>query len=472
MLQGYNPQAPASALPRDFALHSTTVSLCNHCSSSVSANIVLHEGRVLLHKRCPVHGWQEELLEEDADWYLARTQYDKPGTRTAVETTARRGCPHDCGLCPGHEQHTCIGVIEVTRHCDARCPTCYADAGDYPRSALPVARLTAMMDAFLAAEGGEAQILQISGGEPTTHPEILQVLQAARARPFGWVMLNTNGVRIADDPVFADALTAFRGRLEVYLQFDGFERRTHAALRGRDLREVKERAIARLTERDIPITLVMTASQGVNDGELGRVVVRGIQEPGVRGVNIQPVAFFGRNDVSPGPDRLTLSGVLSRIERQTNGLLRRADFVPLPCNVDRVAISYLSRRNGAFVPALRQEAVKRHLPLIDNTLMFDTGDVLRKTAEALASGQVCNCLAWLRDFLPLAPASLVLRSQAEQARFVTENTFRVTVTSFLDRFNFEARAMKKECVHVVTQDGRRIPFSAYNILHRAAEATP
>jgi 7,8-dihydro-6-hydroxymethylpterin dimethyltransferase len=455
--------------PRDYLFHAATAGLCNECLASIPAKSVIRGGRVFLHKRCPAHGFQEELLEEDAAWYLARREFDKPGTQSAVETEARDGCPRDCGLCPDHEQHTCIGLIEITGRCDLACPTCYAAAAESGAD-LPPDQVAAMMDAYLAAEGGEAQIVQISGGEPTTHPDVIRILREARARPFRWVMLNTNGLRIAGDPAFADALAQFGDRFEVYLQFDGFEAGAHATLRGRDVRDAKRRAIEALEARGIPVTLVMTAQAGVNDRDIGAAVAFGIGTAGVRGVNIQPVAWFGRQGGTPGPDRLTLTGVLSRIEAQTGGMLRRGDFVPLPCDVDRVAISYMYRQDGAFIPATRQEKVRRHVPLIDNTLMFDTGDVLRKTAQALAAGRVCDCFGFLRDFLPLAPASLALKTHAAQARFVTENTFRVTVTSFLDRFNFEAGAMKKECVHVITPDGRRIPFSAFNILHRAAGA--
>jgi 7,8-dihydro-6-hydroxymethylpterin dimethyltransferase len=456
---------------RDYRFHAATLSLCRDCLASVPAKIVVRGGRVLLHKRCPVHGFQEELLEEDAEWYLARHEFDKPGARCLPDTETRDGCPRDCGLCPDHEQHTCIGLLEVTSACSLACPTCYAKAEPSIGRHLPVERVASMMDAFVRAEGGQAQILQVSGGEPTEHPEILDILRAARERPIGWVMLNTNGLRIARDPHFADGLAAVKGRLEIYLQFDGLEAGGQRELRGRDLRREKEAALQALADREIPVTLVMTAEHGVNDHEIGAVVTFGIGARGVRGVNVQPVAYFGRNGRVPSPDRLTMTGVLQRLESQTKGMLARDHFVPLPCDVDRVAIGYFLRQDGAIVPASVQEKVRRHLPLIENTLMYDTGDVLRKTAEALTSGGgLCSCLSFLKDFLPLAPASLLLKSQAAQATFVTERTFRVTVTSFLDRFNFEAHAMQKECVHVITPDGRRIPFSAYNILHRGAEA--
>ena len=442
-----------------------SASLCKVCLGHAPALVVERDGRVLLEKRCLEHGVQLELLEEDASWYRRRRDFDKPGTDSVRQTTVRRGCPFDCGLCPAHEQHTCIGLIEITDACDLACPTCYASAG--AGVPIPLPEIERAMDAYLAAEGGRAEVLQLSGGEPTTHPEIEAILAAARARPFRYVMLNTNGLRLAHDEQLLDTLAALGPGLEVYLQMDGVTAQAAGALRGRDVLETKLAAIARLASRSVPVTLVMTAAAGINDHELGRMVLFGLRTPGVRGLNIQPLAWFGRQSGEPGLDRLTLTGVLRRLEAQTGGLLRRDDFVPLPCDVERVAISYLVRRGDEFAPVLRGVDARRLVPLIDNTLAFDTGDVVRKAVRGLVAGVGARtCCDFLRAFASLGPPGLLLRSRRTQARFVTESTFRISITSFLDRFCFEGRAARRECVHVITPDGFRFPFSAYNTLHR------
>lgn len=444
---------------------SPTVSLCAECLDPVPALVVEQSGRVLLDKTCPAHGRQVELLEEDAGWYRGRLAFDKPGTDSERQTEARLGCPLDCGLCPAHEQHTCIGLVEVTGQCDLRCPTCYADSGAGPH--LPVADVLRALEAFRRAERGRPEVLQISGGEPTTHPEIERILSLALAGGFRHVMLNTNGLRLAADEGLADALGRLGPGFEVYLQLDGASAGPAAALRGRDVLDLKLRAVERLAARDVPVTLVATVENGVNDHELGDLVRLGLRTPGVRGLNVQPLAYFGRGTGRPGPDRLTLSGTLRRIEAQTGGLLRLSDFVPLPCDVERVAITFLVRKGGEFRPVTRGVDVRTLVPLIDNTLAFDTADVLGKAARGLAGGVgACACLGFLRAFRPLAPLRVLLAPGPAQARFVTESTFRLTVTSFLDRFNFEARAARRECVHVVTPEGLRFPFSTYNILHR------
>ncbi|HEX2951088.1 MAG TPA: radical SAM protein [Armatimonadota bacterium] len=453
---------------RSYRLHAVTQSLCSFCGQRVQAKVIIEDDAVFLLKSCPQHGEHREILEEDAAYYLRRDQYDKPGTISHTQTTVSHGCPYDCGLCPNHEQHTCIGLLEVTSHCDLHCPVCYAHAADGVPLDLPT--IERMLDTYQSSEFGDAEILQISGGEPTTHPQILDIIQLAKAKKIRYIMLNTNGLRLADDPNFAKALAQFRPGFEVYLQFDGFDEATYRALRGRDLFAVKQRAIANLEKAEVPITLVTTVQQGVNDHEIGHIVQFGLSSPWVRGVNFQPMALFGRYPEEDRMNRVTLTGVLRRLEQQTHGMVRISDFIPLPCDVDRVAVTYLYRSGEEFLPITRNARIKEYLPLIENTLAFDAGDVLKKLAGSLVCGQpFCQCLSFLKDFLPVAPIGKNLSLKRGKVHYAIENTFRISVTSFIDRYNFELKAQMKECVHVLTPDGRKIPFSAYNMLHREAE---
>ncbi|HOF89234.1 MAG TPA: radical SAM protein, partial [Armatimonadota bacterium] len=315
---------------QDYRFHALTVSLCSRCGARVSAKIVLRNGAVYLRKTCLAHGIHEELLEEDADFYLRGARYDKPGTRSQTQTLLDRGCPDDCGLCPDHEQHTCIGLLEVTPACDLGCPVCFAEAD--AGAPLPLETIRRMLDAFQEAEHGEADVLQLSGGEPARHPDILAIIRLAREMGIRYVMLNTNGLRLADDPDFAAALGEFRGGFEVYLQFDGLDDRPDTALRGRGLAETKRRALAALAAHRVPATLVTTVQGGVNDDQLGAILTFAMAHPTVRGVNVQPLAFFGRHDGLKPADRLTRTGVLRRLTAQMAGMLTMDDFLPLPCD--------------------------------------------------------------------------------------------------------------------------------------------
>ena len=451
---------------RDYVFIASTRSLCPECLANIPAKIIKKNGSIYLLKRCPSHGETEEILEEDAQYYLNRLQYEKPGNKICPQTNYRKGCPHDCGLCPDHEQHTCIGLIEITEKCNLGCPVCYASSGQ--GKSLNLETIEKMMDFYIASEGGQGEILQISGGEPTIHDDILPIIEMARSKPFKYVMLNTNGIRIAQDEEFAKALGQFKGNFEIYLQFDSLDDANYLPIRGKRMLEIKKQALENLAKYEVPVTLVATIARGINDSELGQIIHFGMNTPYVRGINFQPLAFFGRLQPSHRTkDRLTLTGILKLIEKQTNGMLTIKDFVPLPCDTDRVSISYLIRsQKGEFMPVTKILKVENYLEVIDNTLVFKADELMSAAKQNLLPTSLCNCLDFFSNLKSIIPSNLQKMSFENKLKFVTENTFRLTITSFIDAYNFEEHAMKKECVHMITPDLRRIPFSAFNTIHR------
>jgi len=438
-----------------------TVSLCPDCLTPIPAKIVEEQGRIFVRKHCPAHGLQVALLEEDAGWFKHRNEFSRPGSFGTIQTEATRGCPYDCGLCPNHEQHTCIGLVEVTQACDQACASCYAGSGG-KGDHLPLATVQAMIDFYIESECGQAEILQLSGGEPTLHPDILEIIRYTRSRELAYVMLNTNGFRIARDEAFVKELAAFVGGFEVYLQFDGLTEETTARSGGGVA--WKRAAIRALERHNIPTTLVVTVEQGVNDHALGDIVAFALRHRNIRGINFQPLAFFGRvPSTPPSNTRSTLTGVLKGIEAQTQGQIQQSDFIPLPCDVDRVAVNYLYRNGEAWTPITRGVDFRAYLPYIRNTFNFKAEEFI----QAAAPSHACCGLA---DLVKFMPARFLFKSRPERVEYINENLFRLSVVSFLDAHNFDLKAMQKECVHVITPDLRKIPFSAYNLLHRRSHA--
>ncbi len=457
---------PSSPSLRDYTFFESTTSICPQCMNTVAAKVVVRNGQVFLLKYCAHHGEQWELLEESAEYHLRKRLYDKPGTKMKVHTTVSRGCPFDCGICPQHDQHACIGLIEITNSCDLRCPLCYAGAGEGEH--LTLTTIERMMDFFLDSEGGQAEILQISGGEPTLHPQIIDIIRLAKSKPFKYVMLNTNGLRLAEDKAFVEALQEFRGGFEVYLQFDGFKEQTYLQLRGRNLLECKRQALENLAFAKIPSTLVSTVSGGINEEEVGKIFLFGLKQPYVRGINFQPEGFFGRIPDIGKRKRVTLSGVLQRLEQQSSGMLKISDFIPLPCNVERVAITFLYRsQQGGFLPITRDARIQDYLHLIDNTFAFTIEDALKNAGRSITDIKASlDCCKFISDFRHIIPFNFFAKSKQRKMEYIDENTFRLSVTSFIDRYDFDIKSMQKECVHVITPDLRKIPFSAYNMIHR------
>ena len=457
------PQSPSTIpLPPSYEALETTLSICPECRTRVNAVITVKDASVYLVKQCFSHGQQIELLEKNAAYYRDRALYTKPGTRSKTQTAVNKGCPFDCGLCPEHDQHSCIGLIEINSTCELECPSCYT--GRMVTPDLTLDEVNGMLDFLQDAEAGRGEILQVSGGEPTLHPRVLDILRLAKTKGFKYVLLNTNGLRIAEDPAFVRELAKLLPQFEVYLQFDGLSESGHSLLRGRDLRSQKDQAVRNLTAAGIPVTLVATVQKGVNDHEIGDILRYGMSTDGVRGVNYQPLAFYETTDAAERLDRVTLTGILESLEKQTRSEFKMSDFVPLPCNVERVALTFCYRDGQTFIPITRKVNVRDYLPVINNTFAFDADDFLAQ--QACASG-VCNCLgAFLDRLKPLIPSDYGRRTMGEKVDFFNRNLFRISVSSFVDVYNFDLKSAQRECVHVVTRDLRRIPFSTYNMFYR------
>jgi len=454
---------------RTYKYLSSTESFCEECETLVQSKIIQEDNKIYLYKYCKVHGLKKVLYEEDAEYHTKKYIYDKNSTLTNIETELDKGCPYDCGLCPSHDQHTCIAVMEITDNCDLRCNVCYAnsDLGKH----LPLDTIKKMIDFYWTAENNQAEILQISGGEPTTHPDIIKIISYAKEVGIPFVMINTNGVRLSYDKEFLKELSQFNEQgFEIYLQFDGLNDNIYEKLRGKKLLETKLKTIENLIKYDIPITLVTTVMNDTNSNDLGEILNFAMNKNCIRGVNFQPVGYFGRLEDNLTYNPITLSGILQRIEKQTNKLIQMDDFVPLPCNVEKVAISYLIKNEDDFTPIFRGKNIENYTSLIQNTFLFTAENILKTAKDNIKISNIfncsCSCMNFFDNIKSILPKGFLLKSQKEKKKYLDSSTFRISINVFVDMYNFDLKSMQKECVHIITPDLKRIPFSAYNIIHR------
>jgi uncharacterized radical SAM superfamily Fe-S cluster-containing enzyme len=237
------------------------------------------------------------------------------------------GCPFDCGLCPDHEQHSCVGIIEITNACNLRCPTCFATAEGH--DFLSLEEVSYMLDEFIKQEGA-AEVVQFSGGEPTIHPQILDMISLAKQKNIKYVMINTNGIKISMDESFVAKLAKLDPL--IYLQFDGFRKETYEKIRGKDLKEPKVKAIENMEKYGLRIVLVSTIQRGVNEDEIGDLTDFALsRKKSVKGIVFQPTFYSGRHpDIDP-MNVVTLPEVIKCITEKSMHGLKDSDFVPTPC---------------------------------------------------------------------------------------------------------------------------------------------
>ncbi len=354
--------------------------------------------------------------------------------------------------------------MEINDACNLTCPVCFAAsaAGRGGHRSLP--EIEAMLDAVVASEG-EPDLVQLSGGEPTIHPRFFEVLAAARARPIRHLMINTNGLRIAREPGFAERLAEFMPGLEVYLQVDSLRREALLDLRGADLSRVRIEALAALERVGVSTTLVATVKKGVNDDDIPDLVRFALGWRCVRGVNFQPVQDAGRNEgFEPGAHRMVLTEIRRRVAEA--GVFALADLIPLPCNPDQICIGYGLRAGRAVTPVTALLPRETLVSAAPNTVAFEAYPELRRRIFDLfslstAQGDTHEKLSSLLCCLPQVAAPKGLGY---------EHTFRVVISQFLDRFNFDLGTVKRSCVHFVQPDGRIIPFDTFNTFYRPGAA--
>ena len=447
---------------KPYIFYGQTTSLCETCLDLVPTKVLIEGDNVFFQKRCIEHGVQKTLVSTDAAYYRKCRDYLKPADiPLAFQSRTQFGCPYDCGLCPDHEQHSCLALLEVNETCNLTCPVCFADSAPHRPKNRSLAEIEAMLDTLVASEG-EPDLLQVSGGEPTLHPQILEILRLARERPIRHLMLNTNGVRLANEPAFVEALAKLGPGFEVYLQFDSLRKEALENIRGADLRGVRTRALANLEAAGVSTTLVVVVKKGVNDQEVGEITRHALEYDCVRGITFQPVQDAGRNlGFDKNRDRAMLTDI-RRVIAETSGVFAAADLLPLPCNPEGIAIGYGLRQGRTVTPITRIIPEAELIAHAGNTISFEKDAELKRRLIDLLS---LSCTGEQTD--PTLRGLLCCLPQFEvPAGLGYDKVFRVVIVQFLDRFNFCLAQVKRSCIHFVTPEQKIIPFDTYNLFYR------
>lgn len=455
----------------------------------LSGRLVARDDRVYLERGCFTHGLVRTLYDEDPgilayleEWTAPTKAHrpDVPGNFDPVPMAYLRGLPEM------QTQHTCILLEDVAEVCNLRCPTCFAGSSPDLRGVVPVPEVLANVDQRLARENGRLDVLMLSGGEPTLHPHLSELLAELVTRPITRILINTNGLLIARDDALLDLLTGHRERVEIYLQYDGISAEASRHHRGGDLTRLKADALRRLSEREIFTTLVMTAALGVNDGEIGDVVRLALDTPFVGGVSIQPQFGSGRSGPIDPMDRLTHTGVLKRLGPQTDGLVTWRDLTALPCSHPHCcSVGYLIRDDSgrwrSLTALIGHDRLKEHLGLVanriaDSEIPRELRLAVQESLLGLLSEQSslshpeigkiwriigANCDIGLPTLLALASSTLPGRRRRLR-RLLGERIVRITIKPFMDMSTMIEERLVQCCVHVGTRSDQDqcAPFCA------------
>ena len=428
-----------------------TTSRCPQCQKPCPATVEQQDGKVFMKRRCIAHGEFSACIASDARFYwLAQGKEENRCCSGGACCTAEGKTAGTLGrnaegrgTNPIETLSTCLALIEIVNSCNLSCPTCYADSPIGIGSkvdAVPMVEIQARVDGVIARKG-KIEILQLSGGEPTLHPQLAELCRWAKQHEqIDFLLINTNGVRFAKDPALCQELgEIFRdGGLQVYLQFDGLQEAGHTALRGVDLREVKQKALANLAAANIPVTLAMTVTHD-NLPHLWQTIRFGLDDANIHGVTFQPEFLSGRNEATNAKQRLNTADILMAAVEQSQEQLRFEDFTPLPCGDPNCAtIGYLIRRD---------DQVWHVSDFLDFTKL--QGFLQDKIHYTLADLAKCGC-----ENEPLGE----LLKTMEQTRSMA---FRLMVKPFMDAWTWDEDRIDRCCTHVIRPDGKLDSFCRY-----------
>ena len=468
----------------------TTQSLCRICRRLIPAQVWCEDGKVWFHKICPEHGMQKALVHGDADAYLKLGDYHSPATLPQEFATASKGCPDSCGLCPDHEQHVCLPILEITDHCNLECPICLVEnPGNHHRTRAEVA---VMLDSLIRSEGS-IDVVNLSGGEPTINPYFREIVEECLSRKeILRVSVSTSGTVLVRNHDLLRFLA--ERRVIISLQFDGISDDIYMKLRGKPLLAEKLALIESCASLNAPMSLTATITAGVNDHQVKDIADLLFRHDHILSAMFQPAAYTGNGAHFERPlDAVTIPDVIAGLKGAGNGAVSTEDFSPLPCSHPACfsLAFYLKGEGSGFLPIKRLVSPERYLGLIQNRAIFGTDadsfqqvtdavydiwagipPISNSRAGACEPGTACACNPFLSEQALKAVRKLLTTATAggyspRKAMATGERAVKsIFIHQFMDPDTFDLARVRKCCQVYPQPDGRLMPACVYNNLHR------
>jgi 7,8-dihydro-6-hydroxymethylpterin dimethyltransferase len=463
------------------------------CHRGIRARLFEERGRVYMEKTCPEHGYVKDLYWSDAELYLKAERWEfgdfqglsNPNTYTEI-------CPRDCGLCQQHTSHTALGNIDLTNRCNLTCPICFANANVTGKVYEPSReQIKEMLGLYRKEQPVAGRVVQFSGGEPTIHPDFLDILRDATELGCSHLQIASNGIKLANQDFAYQAAEA--GLHTIYLQFDGLDDRVYRQTRGRELLETKLKAVEAIRKAGMRIVYVPTIAGGINEDQVGKILQFAIDNIDVSsGISYQPVAITGRISHEEREKlRFTLPDLTRAIDEQT-GYTRRDDWYPLSIvspiskmisavrGSDTVHITCHPHCSLGTYLAIEPDT-KRPVPItrfIDVEGLFSELDAQADKISGARFKRLSQATALyhLQKYFRRSEAPKGLNFQGflhaldgmtdkNIGRNPKEKTYKLLLVAgmhFMDGYNYELERVRRCVIHYATPAGRIIPFCAYN----------
>ena len=462
----------------------TSTSLCVHCKNAIDATIYEYaNNEVWMHKYCEAHGEQKSRLSDDAEWYKNTRSLRQPdfpqylNPPSQISKNLEHGCPFDCGPCQIHQQKIRLPIVTITSACNLDCPKCYVHNKNQEAYHISLQDFSETLDNIIQ-QNPDAELLNITGGEPTMHPHFLQLIEICHAKGFRRISVCSNGIIMANDEQFLKRFAELGGR--VALSFDSFDDDANYALNGSHLLRIKTRCMDLLEKYNVGTTLIPVISKGINDHEIGDIVRYAFSKRNLRHIEFHTITFTG-----PGGSqfdrsaRINMHEVLTLVEQQCADLISKSDFVPSPCAHPlcyQIAYFLVDPEDGAAISFTRFLNKQTIYECLSGSLYLEPSEKLQQAMRDAMNdlwlnddAQSQRILKILKHALDYVFPSQRAISQEESLRRSEELVKAIYLHSHMDEENFDVERIAQCCDADCYPDGSSIPVCAYNILYREKE---
>lgn len=456
-------------------IHSTN-SLCSVCKTSLPADIVrTADQQVVMKKSCKIHGRQDVVISPNADWYEETLQSKAELTPVTESKAVSQGCPFDCGPCKSHQQQIQLPIIPITSSCNLDCPICYTHNKNSAPYQMSENELRAILQ-HLRKAAPEKRIVNITGGEPTQHPQFERLIELCHEEGVHRITISTHGLRFIKEESLLEKLAKLEAR--VVLSFDSFKDTVNQEMLGGRLTQSKMKVLELLGKYNVATTLLPVLAKGQNDDELGDFLKLAFKQDFIRSVEFHTMTFTGQNGSHFAKKaRYSTYEVLTDIESQTRGWLKKSDFVPSPAAHPLCySVTYMLRlKNNDWIPFPRIMSRTELRELLTGSLYLEpTPQLEKKFAQIIdelwSGARECeNSELVLASLKHLMSQVFSVSSEIERLKVAETFTKAVYIHSHMDDDTFDTERVRQCPVGIREADGSNTPSCSYNVLYRSRD---
>jgi 7,8-dihydro-6-hydroxymethylpterin dimethyltransferase len=454
---------------RDYTYFTTVRGMCRQCRQITPSRVFFRQNQVWQQSLCPACDNPPALIAADKDWYLTSVLKQMPD-RSPLKGShiPKNGCPHDCGPCTWHASPCQLPVISVTNACQLRCPICFTYNRQDRLYHMPVEEMQRTVN-WIIGSSGSVDLINITGGEPMLHPQIFDILKCCRRPEIGRITMNSNGLRLAEDPDLCKQLADLN--IYVILSLNTLDPVISQKMHGRDVVKAKLNAIDNLTRAGVKMTLLNVMARDVNENSIGDIWSLMQQNDNILSLTIQTMTYTGQGGRDfVKSNHIPVDEAAHIVCRQTDGMLKPSDFATRPSSHPLCyLICYALKAGKEMLPFARLTSPDCLSGLIKESYLIrpeQSQDFFTDIINNLYAEGRTEHLNILRKLVEKLYPIGKPPGTFERQRIAESAVRTIYIHSHMDEDTFDcSRAMM--CPDLVpAEPGRLIPACTYNLFYR------